>query len=306
MKYLAILLLAITTISAFSQGYNNDSSASCVAYWKKGQNKKLSIFHIKESYEQGKLKSTFNFEYEADVVVVDVSASGYTMQWTFHLPELVKQANPALADSLPVFEGMKMIYKTSETGAFTELVNWQEVKDAYIKMMEISLPKNLDSAGRAAVNQSKELFNSREMVETSLIREIQLFHVPYGSRFSKTETKVESQLPNPFAEESLPAILTYRISEINPKQDYFKLIIDQKIDPKGAEKLFESLFRRMNIANDTAIIEAKKLLEKIEISDNSEYQFILSTGWLRKLSQRRTVKNAGMAQMDAYLIELKE
>jgi hypothetical protein len=305
MKYLLCVLFAFTGYLAFSQNADKDSSANTIAYWKKGEHKVLSIVHSKETFSQGKLKSTFSIGYNADILVLDSTASGYTLQWTFSLPEKTIKENPSVVGSLPVYEGMKMVFKTSQVGAFLELSNWQEVKDAYIKMMEISLPEKLDSAAQAAIDKSKELFNSKEMVEASLIREIQIFHSNYGYKFTKSEIKAETELANPFADEPLPAIQTFRISELNPGQDYFKLIIEQEIDKKGATKFFENFLKKMKFDNSTIESETKKMLSSFEIKDHSEYQFILSTGWLRKIDFTRSAKNAETNQIDSYFMKME-
>ena len=81
---------------------------------------------------------------------------------------------------------------------------------------------------------------------------------------------------------------------------------EQKINKEGAEKLFVSLFKKMKIENHTAIAEAKKMLSSFEIKDSSEYRFIQSTGWLKKVTHTRTGENAQMKQVDTSTIELKE
>jgi hypothetical protein len=306
MKYVLIILLISLCNSTFSQTVPKDSAASCIARWKKGETKSLHILHNKETYQEGKLKSQTRFPYEAIISVIDSTATGYTLQWVFHLPESIKKANPRLADSLPVFEGMKMLYKTSETGEFIELINWQEVKDTYVKMMEFSLPKALDSTGRAAVEQSKQLFSSREMVEGALIKEIQLFHLPYGHTFNTTEVKAITQLPNPFADEALPAVQSEKITELEPQQDYFKLITRTDIDKASAQKLFKGIFTKLNIADDEATQEAMKLLSSFEMKDYSEYRIILSTGWVKRMIYNRTGKTDQMNQSDFFMIEMKD
>ncbi|HET7116584.1 MAG TPA: hypothetical protein VFI29_08845 [Hanamia sp.] len=306
MKYFLTIFTLFTFSSVFSQDMHKDSSANYVANWIKGENKIFYIIHNKESYESGKLKSEFNFSYEAYVTILDSTKNNYTIQWTFHLPDKVKETNPRLADSLPVFEGMKMIFKTSETGEFKELINWQVVRDSYIKMMEISLPKKMDSTAKAALEQDKALFNSKEMVESALIKEIQLFYLPYGETFTTNEIKAKTQLPTPFGSEPVPALETYKITEINPKQNYFMLVINQDIDKSGAQKFFEGLFSKATMDSDKAVLESKKFLETFEIKDHSEYKFIPSTGWPKRISYERTLKNEQITQTDSYIIEMKE
>src|SRR6185312_16038543 len=305
MKYFFTIFTLFTVSSVFSQEIHRDSSANYFANWVKGENKIYYIIHNKESYELGKLKSEFNFSYETHITVLDSTKDSYTIQWTFHLPDKIKETKPKLADSLPVFEGMKMIFKTSETGIFKELINWQEVKDTYIKMMEFSLPQKMDSTTKSALEQAKALFNSKEMVESALIKEIQLFYLPYGQTFTTNEKKEKTQLPSPFGSDSVPALKTYQITELNPNQNYFMLTVNQYIDKSGAQKFFEGLFSKANMDSDKAVLEAKKFLKAFEFKDHREYKFISSIGWPKRISYERTLKNEQITQTDSYIIEMK-
>lgn len=306
MKYLLAIFTLLVASPVFSQKIHKDSSVNYIANWTKGENKIYYIIHNKESYELGKLKSEFNFSYETHITVLDSTKNNYTIQWVFHLPENVKETNPKLADSLPVFEGMKMIFKTSKIGQFKELINWQEVKDSYIKMMEFSLPGKMDSAAKSALEQSKSLFNSKEMVESALIKEIQLFYLPYGNTFTTNEVKAKTQLPTPFDSKPVPALETNKITELNPEQDYFMLVINQDIDKLDAQKFFEELLSKANMDSGIAVVDARKFLETFEIKDHSEYKFIPSIGWPKRISYERIVKNEKIKQTDSYIIDMKE
>lgn len=306
MKYLLLIFYLFIAFPVLAQDKVKDSSADYIANWKKGDNKIFYITHNKESYESGKLKSEFNFSYEAHVTILDSAENGYTIQWIFQLPAKVKEANPGLGDSLIVFNGMKMIFKTSETGQFKELINWKEVKDAYIKMMELSFPKTLDSTAKFALEQTKAIFNSKETAESTLIKEIQLFHLPYGYTFTTNEIKEKTQLPNSFASEPLPAWVTYKITQLNPQQNFYILVIKQEIDKLDAQKFFEGFLKKANIDANRAIHDAKIIMETFTIKDYSEYKFIPSIGLPEKIIYERTIVNDQIMNTDSYLIEMKE
>lgn len=306
MKYFLTIFSMFIVSSAFSQEMHKDSSADYTANWLKGENKIYYIIHNKENFESGQLKSEVNFAFETQITVLDSTTNGYTVQWIFHLPDEIKEANPKLADSLPVFEGMKMIFETSKAGVFKELTNWREVRDTYLKMMEFSLPNKMDSATKSALEQTKALFNSKEMVESALIKEIQIFYLPYGDTFTTNEITVKTQLPTPFGNGTLPALETYKIKELNRKQNYFWLAINQNIDKSGAQKFFEGVFSKLNIDSGNAVLKAKEFLNTLEIKDNSEYKFILTTGWPKRINYERSVQNNQIKQTDSYIIEMKE
>jgi len=165
--------------SAYSS-HREDSVVSCIIHWKLGETKTYSIIHEKKSINPPGKNPPFRFNYEASVSVIDSSAKNYTIKWIFHLPEEMSILRPRLADSLPVYNGMQMIFRITEIGEFVELLNWEEVRDAYTRMMELSMPKRMDSTATAALKSAKNMYNSKEMVESSMIQEIRLFHRPYG------------------------------------------------------------------------------------------------------------------------------
>jgi hypothetical protein len=303
-KYLLPILFLTISPDGISQSKSSDTSASCVAYWRKGETKKLSINRIKENNRSAGGQSNTSFEYDAEVVVLDSTSQGYKVQWTFHLPKLFKDTYPGQAELLPVFEGMKMVFTTSQTGTFGELLNWQEVKETYTRMMELSLPKKLDSAAQVAIDKSKELFNSREMVESTLINEIQLYYFPFGFEFSTRGTKSNISLPNPFTDEPLPAFQTNQVTEINPKEDYFKLVVQQEINKLDGEKVLEAFLRKMDVSKDSSTVEAKKMLSSFEIREDREYFISQSTGWVKTMRYKRTVKNDQVYQTDSYSIKM--
>lgn len=90
MKYFLSIFTLFIVSSVFSQDIQKDSSANYIANRTKDENKIFYIIHNKESYESGKLKSEFNFSYEAHVTILDSTKNNYTIQWTFHLPDKVR------------------------------------------------------------------------------------------------------------------------------------------------------------------------------------------------------------------------
>jgi hypothetical protein len=72
------------------------------------------------------------------VSVIDSTAKGFMVKWVFHLP-VEGGIPPSVAGSLPVYNGLQMIFRITDVGEFIDLLNWEEVRDAYVKMMEVSL-----------------------------------------------------------------------------------------------------------------------------------------------------------------------
>ncbi|HET6256077.1 MAG TPA: hypothetical protein VFE32_18515 [Puia sp.] len=227
------------------------------------------------------------------------------MKWEFGLPEAFKTMHPHLSDSLPVFNGMPMIFKISNNGAFVTLVNWEQVKETYIRQMEMSLPRNPDSVALASIKAAEQMFNSKEAVESSLIKEIQLFHTLYGYQFTTRETSAETQLPNPFGGEGFPAHQTYQITNYDKRKDIYTIVTKLKIDKGNLNKIIDPLLKKMNIQDDGSIEEARNQLKSYNMEDYTEYHFTKSTGWISRLFYARTVSTAITNQSESFTIELK-
>ena len=68
----------------------------------------------------------------------------------------------------------------------------------------------------------------------------------------------------------------------------------------------EGLLKKMDIREDKELQAARAQLATLEITDYSEYRFIWSNGWARRVYRLRAAGSAGTKQTDAYTIELKD
>jgi len=278
MKLSLLLFTLALYLSGFSQQTGDGSFANCVANWKAGETKTYSITHQKTRTGEQLNAPPFRFTYQAQVFVLDSTTEGYTIKWVFQLPGEFKKMHPYLADSLPVFDGMQMIFTVSEMGTFIELLNWEEVRDAYIKQMEMSLPKNMDSALAASMIATKKMYGSRQVVEAALIKEIQLFHLPYGYQFTTAETSSTTQLPNPSGGEPLPGRQTYQLTNVDKAKDAFTLVFRLNNTDKGNRNY--------------------------DVQDYTAYLFTRSTGWVRQIYYKRTVLAGKTEESESYNIDL--
>jgi hypothetical protein len=302
MKSAATLILLFLYHVASTQP---DTSYNCIARWKKGDEQVILIKHTVEKGWAGKPDPAVELSYEAHIQVQDSTKDGYTIKWVFHLPLEVKKANPLIVLAMPVYEGLKMIFKTDRNGTFKELINWQEVKEAYIKMMRMSLPRNMDDSTKKAIEKSNALFNSKEMTESALINEIQLYHAPFSILFTLKGNKFPAQFPNPFASEPIPAVVSEKLLSLSTKTDNVSFSIDQDIDLVNATSFLKGMLKKMDIQDDSLAVKAGELMANIEIKDHREYQFAPSTGWLKKLVFKKTAVTDQFSKIESFVFELK-
>lgn len=290
--------------STRSNQIKKDTTQSLIAHWKKGETKTYSITHTKISSESGK-PTNVTLTYWATAKVTDSTSDGYTVKWNYILPPSGLNV-PHANEIYEFFKGLNIFFKTSTTGQFEGVDNWQELKDHYVKMLELTIPPKNDGKVDSALEKVKQMFNSRQMVEGTMAKEIMLLLQAHGNSFSTKESITDASLPNPFIPvKPIPAVLSTKITEIKPQLDYFKIRISQSIDKDGALGLFESVFDKMDLPKDSVIAKAKEMLSNFEINDNCEIKAMLSSGWVTSLLYTRTVNSEMITQKDSYFIEEK-
>ncbi len=78
------------------------------------------------------------------------------------------------------------------------------------------------------------------------------------------------------------------------------------IDKANTKSMVDALLNKMNIKDDREMQVAREKYFSFDLHDLSEYTFIRSTGWIRRLYYERTVNIASMTQSDVYIIALKD
>ncbi|MFM6926008.1 MAG: hypothetical protein ACKOU7_10945 [Ferruginibacter sp.] len=295
-------LLALTYPS-FSQNRVTDSSATCIAFWSKNDNRVYKITHSKAKFDQRAGKSVTESNYEAHLKVIDSSATGFTIEWTYRNFAMSGAAQHSLNSLETIMEGLKFVYKTDEVGMFTELINWEEVRDFAFSNYEKAIAgKSQNSEFVVALNQVKSIFKSKENIEAILIKEVQLFHAPFGREYNRKAEVFETELPNVTGGAPFPATITISLDELNVQQDSIRISINQTIDKGKAGPIIADILKKLSVAPIKDEAEMKKQVKDMEISDINQYSVTLSSGWINRIYFKRTSNIGPMKQIESYLI----
>ncbi len=305
MKFIPALSLFLLPFCASSQVFEKDTTIRCVAHWKKGEEKRIHITRIIEEFRAGDAEPPFNFDYYADITVLDSNKKGYSLQWKFRLPDEIKKINPHAAEAMPVYEGLKMIFTTDTNGSFKELINWQEVRDAYVKMTLYAVPKNLDDSNKAKMDKVLEAFNSKEMVEATLIKELLHYHEPFGNEFSIQGIKATGYLQNPWGGDPIPATSLHSITELIPSGKNFKTEINLQMDSIAAVPIAQAMLKKFGLPEDTVSGQAKAFLSTMTVTDKGEYVIERKSGWALKIKHTRTIAMAEMKKEETIILEMQ-
>lgn len=301
--FLFIIALYCSSI-VLAQNTVTDTSATCVAYWQKGAVKTFSITHRKEKQQAGKPVTQSVVSYDAYLRIIDSTQAGYTIEWTQqnYRSEGVDPQTMALTNSL--MQGLKIIYKTDDIGTFKELVNWKSIRDFWIGKMEASVDKS-DKNAVEAMKKTKALFQSKESLEAVLIREIRLYHMPYGVEYTYKGQQVEILLPNITGGEPFPATIHLQLTEINPSKDACHIRMVQTLEKEKGRALLIAMLQKL-FAAQLGDSDIEKEIKVLEMTDTNEFDLTLSTGWLSKASVKRMVNIGGVTQVETYNIIEKQ
>lgn len=298
----------LLTIPARLFAQQKDTIVACIAKWHKGEKKELVITRTKERWENGQPTKPFNFTYLANILVLDSTSNGYTIQWTLNLTEETKNESPGIEKLMPVYNGLKMIFTTDNDGMFEKLNNWEEVRDAFVDMAMFSFPKDPTKDAAEAMEKAKAMFNSQQMVEATCIKEIQLYHAAYGGEFSTVETATPTLIANPFGGEPMSAVILQKAKNVDRVKKTFTAIVTQKLDTSGTRILMTSMFKALDIplsTMDSVNKHTNETLSKFRIEDNSEYQVDLATGWITAIKYERIGITGELKQTETFVVRSK-
>jgi len=300
-----VFTLFVCSVSA--QNQFTDTSTTIVTYWKKGETNIFDISNSKEKYQDGKLSSKGGSNYEAHVKILEETDKSYTIQWTYKNITTSKDENPIVASMAKMSEGLQVIYKTDELGAFSELVNWEEMRD-YLNRSIDKMLKQFDNNPQVAAvfNQVKGAFQTKEALEQLMIKDIQLYHSPYGAEYNLNEKlSVDMALPNMLGGDPFPAILTIELTELNPSKDNCILTTTQSVDKEKGSEIIYAFVNQMATALGKPIPEGEEL-PAFEITDFNQHTCMLSSGLSTKAFHKRVTENNHIRQVETIEITVKK
>lgn len=299
------LLLIASAVSLSAQNRITDSSVTCIAFWKKGEERKLKITHTKSrGTSETDMRSEDAMSYIARVTVLDSTADGYKIKWKFTQPQLQKTGVIKDGSGVPIFDGMEFIFSTNDGGMFMELENWEEVRDNYRKLFLLSAKDTTDAVFKSTMEKALAMFSTREQVENSMIKEIQIYHSVYGLEFNRAVVKTAAILPSPYVSEGLPAT-TEIVANLSPVSSaYLTIGMNVQLERKGTAKVLKEVFKKMGVSGNDA--DLNKAIESMDISEKSEYQVRLSDGWIKQAIMTRISQTGPIRQAESFLIELED
>lgn len=147
------------------------------------------------------------------------------------------------------------------------------------------------------------MFNSKQMVEGTLIKEIQLYYIPYGGEFTSKIVQVATSIENPFGGESLPAINTQLLVESDA--DSYTVFFGQELDSTGMTIMMNSMLNKYGVPLDNFKENEKSMLSSFQMRDYNQCKFQKSTSWISELTHERSAMMGDTKQIEKFKFRLK-
>lgn len=295
---LLLCLFFACIITSYSQNILSDSAAQVVAYWKKGDKKKLNFKKVIEKNNPGERKKIDSTQYSVVAEVLEEFKDGYILKWQYDHASPNETFNLLFKDYPQLSKPLIIIYRTDELGAFKEVINLPEIQ-AYVsetlqllqKIIESDKSVKNASQVKEAINQFRPALTGRAGIETVMMKEIQFFHTFFGAQYSlNKKASANIELPNAFGGDPFKARIEVDLKEINKKQNSFTLEMRQFADRDQSKKIIIEILKKVLPAekfSDSKLLE--KEIQDFAIEDVCVQQVNAESCWVNWMSYKRNV-----------------
>lgn len=257
-----------------------DSTASLIAYWSEGDVKDYTAWYYRYSYQNNKLASVDSNQYHVRISVLEELPTNYTLSWQIQIDE--EYLSDPFAE---IINGLVIKYKTDELGAFSEVINIEEIMEVLKRSFDEAEKQlsELPEEGQLALENIENSISNREGIELLLIKDIRLFHQAFGYEYYIDQAGIyEIEIPNLFGGEPYPGIAETKAINVNRSRKTCTIIYDEYIDEEKATELLSETAEEIS-NSDTPLGSVD------QFTDHSEFDAVLTSGWLTRALYTRTV-----------------
>jgi hypothetical protein len=299
-----ITFVLMTCLAATAQINMEDSTVQAIGYWDKNEKQSYSVTTDKFKLKGTDTTSKESMKYEVDITILDSTAKTYTIEW-FYKNFSMETDNELIKKIMSIAQDMKVIIKTDENGAFTEVVNWKEVRD-YIRKATDKMKEETKDIPKmeAIINQLEATYSTKEAIESAAIKDIQQFYTFHGAKYKLGETlEGKIKVPNIFGGEPFDCDFSLSLDEINEEDNNYIMLATQTVDKE----------QLIHATNEYLVALSKKLKidppKKEDLKDlqneTTTASRIHGSGWIVYSVQTQTVTSDNLTNVEECAIEIK-
>ena len=308
MRIVIILLLISIYYSGLAQNRYTDTSTTLVSYWKQGDLKNYEIKEETSTFTDDSLSETKTEIDTINFLVKEETNKSYLIEWEYlghSSTDTDDQITKKISEKLnKKFGNLKLVYSTSETGAFHQIENWEKISKAFGYAFDEAIKSEKKNEELFKIlKQLKELYQTKQGVENLFNKYVNTYHYLYGIEFFKSNPYYfETTLPNAFGGEPFPAQLAVKLDSINTDDEISYISINQSIDKEKAQKnILEILEKLSGKKMETDFLEKDDLFM---INDKMKYKISIPDGWILKYEFHRTIKIDNVTKITKISINL--
>lgn len=303
MRRLFFLVGVLIAFAASAQVNPADSSIQVIGYWSKADKQSYAVVDSKYKVHGTDTANRQEIKYNVDITVIDSTANSYTIEWLYKNFD-VTGSDKFTKSLASIFTNVKVIIKTDEMGAFTEVVNWKEVRDEIKKAFgEIKKQyKDVPNIG-TILSTAEASLTTKEAIESTAIQDIHQFYTFHGGKYilnSDVETKLVS---NGIPEVPVDVLMTVRLSEINFDDDNGVIRYWKEFDPKQMTDASYAVMTRL-AKNSGAKLPKRTEIPEIQYVETVGSRVHGPSGWIIYSFLTKQTSTGSDSEVEERVIEI--
>jgi len=296
-KAFVLFMILLAAIQSFAQ--SDSTGIPFVAYWSLGDTYDFKVTKVKQQWREDKMVKNDSSSYIANFEVIDSTASSYKIKWTYR-NELFSNYNfsEELKRKLSNYGQTEIIYNTDELGIFIGVENWEEIAQLTSEIFDLVMEDVYEFEGKqkeefiTAMQQFKRSFQSKEGIESVILKELRTMHFPFGVEYYRNDTiRYQDELANLFGGDPIRGEVEITVEEVDIENEYCVLLQEMALNEEDSRSMLIDMFNMMNINKE----EMEKVMKsaKIEITDYNKYAFFYYPGVPDFIETKRSSKIEG-------------
>ncbi|MDO9257506.1 MAG: hypothetical protein Q7U54_18455 [Bacteroidales bacterium] len=291
-------------IKTYGQINMSDSTVQVIGYWNKHDKQTYTVTNENYKVKDSDTTSRESYKYVVDITIVDSTADSYTIDWFYHDYD-IQAENELIKKLSSIAEDMTVTIITDDLGAFIEVVNWKDIRDYIFKATKLLKKEEKDIPGfDKLIEQMEQMYNSKEAIEASAIKEIQQFYTYHGAKYKLGEEITASmEVPNLYGSEPFDTEVILWLDEINTEDNNSIIRMQQIIN---SEQLTKTTFDYLTKISGTMNVPGPKWDDFPKLSNETwTSSRIHNGGWVVYSVETQKVSAEGVTNVKENTIEIQ-
>mgnify|MGYP000986787657 CR=1 FL=1 len=204
-----------------------------------------------------------------------------------------------------ITKDMKVIFKTDELGVFTEVINWEEIRD-YIQKASSTLKEEFKAvpAMEKVLEQTEATYSTKQAIESASIKDIVQFHTFHGAKYKLGEVlQGQLKVPNLYGTEPFDSDMTVYLDEIDEEDNNFILRATEEINKEQLTNATLDYLAKM-AKNMNVPLPKREDLKDLK-NETLTASRIHGTGWVIYSIRTTSITSEDITNIEERIIEIQ-